>query len=255
MSTRRSTPTGSIAVSATRDLRNLVLDTLGREICAGGIAVDETFTTESIEARFQVSRPVVREALHALEALGLVEAKRRIGMRVLPATRWNAYDLQVIRWRLAGPSRLAQLRSLTELRRAIEPEAARLAAIRAPLNEAGELVGLAGRLWAAGKQGAAADFLRLDLQFHQMILRLSGNEMFEQLHHLVEEVLRSRTNYNLMPQYPATVALQMHIDIATAVQTGDAEKAARSMVAITDRALNEMSMLWAQEPAAVEDAE
>lgn len=235
------------AHTPTRDLRDLVLDTLGREIAAGGIAAGATFTTESIEDRFHVSRPVVREALRALEALGLVEAKRRVGVRVMPATHWNAYDLQVIRWRLAGPSRVAQLRSLTELRGAIEPAAARLAAIRVPLNEAGELVGLAGRLWAAGKQGDQDEFLRLDLQFHQAILRLSGNEMFEQLHHLVEEVLLSRVQYDLMPKYPAIQALQWHVDLATAIQTGNAEKASQSMVSITERALSEMSSIWGRE--------
>lgn len=234
-------------VSATGDLRNFVLDALGREICAGAIAPDSTFTTESIEDRFQVSRPVVREALRGLQTLGLVTPKRRVGMRVLPLPHWNVYDLQVIRWRLAGPSRVAQLRSLTELRGAIEPSAARLAAIRAPLNEASDLVGLAGRLWAAGKQGDSEEFLRLDLQFHQLILKLSGNEMFAQLHHLVEEVLRSRTQYNLMPQFPAAEALQWHVDIATGIQAGNAEKAAQAMIAITERALDEMSSLWDRE--------
>lgn len=233
--------------SATGDLRNFVLDTLGREICAGAIAPESTFTTESIESRFQVSRPVVREALRGLQTLGLITPKRRVGVRILPLTHWNVYDLQVIRWRLAGPSRVAQLRSLTELRGAIEPAAARLAAIRAPLNEASDLVGLAGRLWAAGKQGDSQEFLRLDLQFHQLILKLSGNEMFAQLHHLVEEVLRSRTQYNLMPQFPAAEALQWHVDIATAIQTGNAEKAAQSMIAITERALDEMSTIWDQD--------
>ncbi len=234
-------------VNATGDLRNFVLDTLGREICAGAIAPESTFTTESLESRFQVSRPVVREALRGLQTLGLITPKRRVGVRVLPLIHWNVYDLQVIRWRLAGPSRVAQLRSLTELRGAIEPAAARLAAIRAPLNEASDLVGLAGRLWAAGKQGDAQEFLRLDLQYHQLILKLSGNEMFAQLHHLVEEVLRSRNQYNLMPQFPAAEALQWHVDIATAIQTGNADKAAQSMVAITERALDEMSTIWDRE--------
>lgn len=237
-------PAPAAPVSAIGDLRNLVLDTLGREICGGVIGPDTTFTTESIESRFQVSRPVVREALRALQALGLIEAKRRVGVRVLPLTAWNVYDLQVIRWRLAGPSRVAQLRSLTELRGAIEPAAARLAAIRAPLNQASDLVGLAGRVWAAGKKGDAPEFLRLDLQFHRLILELSGNEMFAQLHHLVEEVLRSRTQYNLMPQFPAAEALQWHVDIATAIQTGNADKAGQSMIAITQRALAEMSSIW-----------
>lgn len=226
------------------DLRNLVLDTLGREICAGAVAPDSTFTIESIESRFQVSRPVVREALRALEALGLVTPKRRIGVRVLPLADWNVYDLQVIRWRLAGPSRVAQLRSLTELRGAIEPAAARLAATRAHLDQASELVGLAGRMWGAGKTGDLPEFVRLDLQFHRLVLEMSGNEMFAQLHHLVDEVLRGRSQYNLMPQFPAAEALEWHVDIATAIQTGNADRASQSMIKITQRALAEMSSIW-----------
>jgi hypothetical protein len=50
-----------------------------------------------------------------------------------------------------------------------------------------------------------------------------------------------------MPQYPAPEALQMHVDIATAIQTGNAEKAAASMVSIMDRTLEEMSSIWEQE--------
>lgn len=234
-------------LAPTGDLRNLVLDTLGREICAGAIGPESTFTTESIEDRFQVSRPVVREALRALEALGLVVSKRRVGVRVQPLTHWNVYDLQVIRWRLAGPSRVAQLRSLTELRGAIEPAAARLAAQRAPLNQAGELVGLSGRLWAAGREGDTERFLQLDREFHALVLEMSGNEMFAQLHHLVDEVLSGRTHYGLMPQYPAHEALQMHVDIATAIQAGNADKAAASMIAIMERTMNEMSSIWEQQ--------
>lgn len=236
-----------VPLAVTGDLRNLVLDTLGREICSGVIGPDSTFTTESVEARFQVSRPVVREALRALEALGLVTSKRRVGVRVQPLTRWNVYDLQVIRWRLAGPSRVAQLRSLTELRGAIEPAAARLAAMRAPLNQASELVGLSGRLWAAGREGDTERFLQLDREFHALVLEMSGNEMFAQLHHLVDEVLSGRTHYGLMPQYPAHEALQMHVDIATAIQAGNAEKAASAMIAIMERTMNEMRSIWEQQ--------
>lgn len=242
--TRQADTSPPSAMAPTGDLRNLVLHTLGREICSGMIGPDETFTTESIESRFQVSRPVVREALRALQAMGLVTPKRRVGVRVLPLTDWNMYDLQVIRWRMAGPGRVAQLRSLTELRGAIEPAAARLAAIRAPLNQASELVGLAGRIWAAGHEGDTDEFLRLDLQFHRLVLEMSGNEMFAQLHHLVEEVLLGRTQHNLMPRFPSPEALQWHIDIATAIQTGNADRAAQRTIAITERALAEMSSIW-----------
>lgn len=226
------------------DLREHVIDALGREICGNAIPPRTIFTTESIEDRFQVSRPVAREALRGLEALGLLTPKRRVGMTVLPLTSWNVYDLQVIRWRLAGASRVAQLRSLTELRSAIEPTAARMAAIRAPLGEASELVGIAGHLWQAGKEGAAEEFLRVDAVFHGLVLKMSGNEMFAKLHHLVEEVLVGRTQYGLMPKYPAQEALQLHMDIAVAIQTANPDKAASAMLAIMERTLNEMSSIW-----------
>jgi DNA-binding FadR family transcriptional regulator len=234
---------------AAGDLRNLVLDTLGREICAGTTKAGATFTTESLEERFQVSRSVVREALHALESMGLVVSKRRIGVRVQPSTQWNVYDLQIIRWRLAGPDRAAQLRSLTELRAAIEPAAARLAAHRAPLSGASDLVGLAGRLWAAGREGDSTAFLQLDMQFHALVLDMGGNEMFSTLHDLVDEVLSGRTQYGLMPRFPAPEALQLHVDTATAIQAGNADAAAAAMVAIMDRTLDEMGSIWALEGA------
>ena len=233
--------------AARGDLRNLVLDALGRDICAGVIDSGSVFTTESLESRFDVSRPVVREALHALEARGLVTSKRRVGVRVLPPASWNVYDLQVIRWRLAGPGRVAQLRSLTELRNAIEPAAARLAATRASLNQASDLVGLAGRMWAAGREGDTEGFLKLDLEFHALVLEMSGNEMFAKLHHLVDEVLSGRSHYGLMPQFPAPEALQLHVDIATSIQAGDAERAASAMMAIMARAMDEMSSIWEQQ--------
>lgn len=227
-------------------LREQVIDALGREICDGFIAPGAIFATDTVESRFQVSRPVAREALRGLEALGLLRPKRRVGMTVLPMTSWNVYDLQVIRWRLAGRSRVAQLRSLTELRRAIEPNAARLAAVRSPLGQASELVGIAGRLWQAGKEGKAEEFLKIDLAFHTLILEMSGNEMFAKLHHLVDEVLVGRTQYGLMPRFPASEALQLHTDIAVAIQAGNADKAAASMLAIMERTLSEMASIWEQ---------
>jgi len=232
------------------DLREQVLDTLGREICDTTIAPGAVFTTKSLESRFQVSRPVVREALRALEALGMISPKRRVGMTVSPFSSWNVFDSRVIRWRLAGSNRVSQLRSLMEIRQAIEPAAARMAAVRAPLLQSSELVGLAGNLWRAGREGNAEEFLRLDTKFHTLVLVMSGNEMFAKLHHLIDEVLTGRFQYNLMPQYPAPEALQLHVEIAVAIQAGNADKARDSMVAIMEHTMLEMSSIWEQNPTA-----
>lgn len=199
---------------------------------------------ESIERRFKVSRPVVREALRGLEAMGLVRSKRRVGVTVQPLPNWNVFDTQVIRWRLAGANRVPQLRTLTELRSVVEPAAARMAAARSTLAQASRLVALSGQMWHAGSEGDRPKFLRLDISFHRLVLEMSGNEMFAQMHHFVDEVLTGRMQYGLMPKHPTPAALQLHVDIATSIQSGDAERAATCMLGVMDGSMREMSSIW-----------
>jgi len=227
-----------------------VLDLLGLAICAGDLETGSVVRIEQLQERYGVSRSVVREAIRVLASMGLVASRRRVGVQVLPATTWNLYDPQVIRWRLASPARGAQLQSLTELRTAIEPEAARLAALRAPLDNASELMGLAGKLWAAGQANDAEGFLILDIQFHRLVLSSSGNEMFAKLSTLVEAVLTGRTQYGLMPRHPHEEALQLHVDVASAIQRGNGDDAYAAMVGIMARTFNEMSSIWDKDSTA-----
>jgi DNA-binding FadR family transcriptional regulator len=221
-----------------------VLDLLGLAICSGQLASGSVVRIEEFEERYKVSRSVVREAIRVLASMGMVASRRRVGVQVLPASEWNLYDPQVIRWRLASPGRIAQLRSLTELRTAVEPEAARLAALRAPLSNASELMGLAGKLWEAGQSDDPNDFLAVDIEFHRLVLSSSGNEMFAKLNTLVAEVLTGRTNYGLMPSHPHNEALQLHVDVASAIQRGNPDDAHDAMLNIMQRAFREMSSLW-----------
>jgi len=234
-------PEGRIVLTG---LHARVLDLLGLAICAGDLASDSVVRIDQLEERHGVSRSVVREAIRVLASMGLVASRRRVGVQILPATEWNLYDPQVIRWRLASPARIAQLRSLTELRTAVEPEAARLAALRAPLADASELMGLAGKLWAAGQANDAETFLMLDIRFHRLVLSSSGNEMFAKLNTLVEAVLTGRTRHGLMPRHPHEEALQLHVDVASAIQRGNADEAHAAMLAIMERTFNEMSSIW-----------
>lgn len=251
-STKHPALHGSVAprTSNTTGLHSQVLDELGQAICEGRLPAGTTITTEELENRYQVSRSVIRESLRTLEAMGMIESKRRVGNRILPMSRWNVYDLSVLRWRLAGQGRVAQLRSLTRLRSAIEPEAAILAAENSSPEQAGELMGLAGRLWAAGRSGDQEEFLRLDIEFHSLVMSMGGNEMFARLNNLVSEGLTGRTQYGLMPKYPHDEALQLHVDVAGAIQSGNAELAGRAMRGIMSRTSTEMAESWATEPEA-----
>lgn len=117
-------PLGSAPTPA-KPLLDSVLDELGQDIISGKVAVGDTFKLMDIGERFGISRTVAREAMRALEQLGLVASSRRIGITVLPQEEWAVFDKSIIRWRLNDEGqREGQLQSLTELRIAIEPIAA-----------------------------------------------------------------------------------------------------------------------------------
>ncbi len=227
-----------------------LLDNLGTAICGGELTAGTVLFIEDLAAHHAVSRSVVREALRVLSSMGLVESRRRIGTVIQDASGWNVYDPLVIRWRLAGAGRIAQLRSITELRSAVEPQAAGLAAQRAEPRAASELVGLAARMWEAGRAGEMDLFLTLDIDFHRRVLAASGNEMFEHLHQPIAEVLTGRHAYGLMPHHPHVDALQLHADVAQSIQRGDVDKARDAMVRIMERTMNETKALWEEQAGA-----
>lgn len=208
-------------------LAESVLDRIGQEIVGGDIEPGEAFTLQDLTQRFQVSRTVARETMRSLEDLHLVEARPRIGIRVLPRTRWNVFSPKVIAWQLGSRQREAQLRTLTELRAAIEPVAAMHAASRASSPQRTRLVELAERLAELGTsgQGGGREFLEADIEFHTLILEASGNEMFAALSESVAEVLVGRTRLGLQPAYPEAEALRRHLALARTIAAEDGEAA------------------------------
>lgn len=237
----------------TPDLHTVLVQNLGLAIAEGTLQVNSVLRLDSLEKEHNVSRSVVREATRVLCSMGMLESRRRLGTVVQPEESWNLYDPQVIRWRLASSKRRDQLQALNELRGAIEPQAARFAARRASLEAGSDLVSLAARLWAAGHGGNQDEFLRLDIEFHAAVLRASGNPMFSQLHNLVKELLTGRAEHGLMPHLPHHEALQLHVDVASAIQRGEAETAHAAMSRIVEQFVEEMAEIWSQHHAPGED--
>ncbi|MEU7999243.1 FadR/GntR family transcriptional regulator [Micromonospora sp. NPDC049060] len=223
-----------------------VLDRLGTAICDGELTPGSVLNIDDLVDRYAVSRSVVREVLRVLASIGFIETRRRVGVMIRPSEHWNVFDPQVIRWRLASAGRIVQLRSITELRTAVEPHAAWLAASRVGHDEASDLVGLAAKMWAAGKAGDEERFLQLDIEFHRRILVASGNEMFVRLQDLIAEVLTGRHQHHLMPHHPHEQALQLHAEVAQAIQRRDGERARQAMVQLMEQAFDEMSSIWEQ---------
>lgn len=172
-----------------RNLTHTMLDRLGREIVTGRYT-GRTFPTEAeLAVEHRVSRSVTREAVKMLTAKGLVSARARKGTMVMPSALWNLFDPDVLRWLLERQFSVGLLREFNQLRIAIEPEAAALAARFGDDEQiAGIDSGLA-RLVAA--EGGDGDTLDADIAFHVAILLASGNPFYVQFCDVVATALQS----------------------------------------------------------------
>jgi DNA-binding FadR family transcriptional regulator len=234
---------GDAPPSAARNLHQGLLDALGVEIVGGESRAGVVMSIDELADAHSVSRSVVREVLRVMASMGLVASTRGVGTVVLPARSWNVFDPQVVRWRLASANRMAQLRSLAELRAAFEPEAAALAAMRADDATVGSLVGLAARLWVAGHTDSS-EFLELDVTFHTLVLEASGNEMFASLAPAVTEILQGRVRHHMTTPLPAEDALERHMALARAIQKREPATARTSAREIVDESTKESRHLW-----------
>ncbi|WP_158885629.1 FCD domain-containing protein [Amycolatopsis anabasis] len=221
-----------------------MLDALGTTIACGDLPPGSVLRLEELQARFGVSRTVAREVVRTLEAMRLTSSRRRVGVTVQDPIEWNHYDPRLIRWQLDGAGRQAALRTLTELRSAVEPSAARFAALRATPEERGQLRALAARLEGTARARDLQTFLSHDIAFHHLVLGASRNPMFAQLSAVVAEVLTGRTGHGLMPDEPQPEAVALHVEVAASIDAGDGDRAERAMRDIVVQARDEMAALF-----------
>ncbi|MGH6862476.1 MAG: FadR/GntR family transcriptional regulator, partial [Phyllobacterium sp.] len=165
-----------------------VMRDLGLKIISGSYPENTILPgdTELLQ-RFGVSRTVLREALKTLAAKGLIQPKAKIGTRVLERSHWNLFDPDILVWHFeAGPS-AHFLSSIVEMRLALEPEAAGLAALRRTDEQLEKLYAWVGKMGEARE--SASDFVYSDLQFHIAIAEASGNPFMRSISALIEVAL------------------------------------------------------------------
>jgi GntR family transcriptional regulator, galactonate operon transcriptional repressor len=157
-------------------LTQQVAQELGQRIVRGGYGPGDALPSEAdLAVELEVSRTVVREALNVLGAKGLIRSRPRVGPVVQPRRSWERLDSDILAWSLHGEQLKVFLDQLTEVRRIIEPDAARLAATRATPDDL-ETIATA----FAGMEAAIADpdkFLEHDLAFHGAIIEAAHNDL------------------------------------------------------------------------------
>jgi DNA-binding FadR family transcriptional regulator len=124
--------TGDVDRSHEGKIHGSVVDAIGRWILGGTYAPNDLLPREDdLAVELGVSRTSIREAVKVLSAKGLLQARRRVGVRVRNRDDWNLLDPQVLSWHPDVGRDEALKTSLIEARRIIEPAAAALAARRA----------------------------------------------------------------------------------------------------------------------------
>ena len=134
--------------------------------------------------------------------------------------------------------------SLDELRIAMEPEGAALAAQRATAEQQAAISAGLERMCAAER--GEDDTLDADLAFHVAVLRASNNPFFTRLRDIVETALRTSIRFtNRISGRSASIA--EHTAVRDAILAGDAEAARAAMRVLIVNVLTLIDQVEAKE--------
>jgi DNA-binding FadR family transcriptional regulator len=237
--------------SKVRSSHDIIARTIGKEILAGIYAPGANLPQEAVlMKRFGVSRTVLREVMKTLSAKGLVVLKTRVGTRVLNSSSWNLFDAELLAWRVEMGLDEEFRRSLTEIRLAVEPSAADLAASRRTKTHLTQLRDCVRRM--AASIGDRDKFAEADLEFHQLIGVASGNPMMRSLAAVIEAALFASFSQNTPVEDPGDLedTAASHGAVIDAIEGGDAARARAAMVGVINLGQARIAARMGQKTAA-----
>jgi len=176
-------------------------------ICDGRLAPGTRLTQDELADRLHVSRQPVAQAVSVLKSQGFLRERGRRGVIIPPLER-------------------EFFRAVYQLREALDPMAARLAAQRCSRPDAAEGRKLltAGRL--AVRNGRTDRLIHTDAEFHAWIYRLSANSLLLETMELYWKHLRRAMHGVLRRRSTRSRVWDEHQAILSAVVAGDASAAA-----------------------------
>jgi DNA-binding FadR family transcriptional regulator/acetyl esterase/lipase len=134
---------------------------------------------EKASASFGVSRSAYREAMRTLAAKGLVVALPKVGTRIAPRGSWQLLDPDILAWHFEAEPSESFVRDLFELRNAVQPTAAILAAQRRDDQDVSLLADALARMARSGPNSGG--WLSAIVNFHQRVLLATKNEAIASL--------------------------------------------------------------------------
>jgi DNA-binding FadR family transcriptional regulator len=171
-----------------------------------------------------------------LTAKGLLGSRPRLGTWVQPEEKWNLLDPDVLGWLLERKFSPALLIEFTEIRLAVEPGAAALAA------RVGDPAGKTAIREAIERMQAADrgddDPLDSDIAFHVAVLRASRNRFYAQLTGFTATALRFSIRTTNRYKGVQLASIADHKKVADAIIAGKPAAAGEAMRKLIQEALD-----------------
>lgn len=206
---------GTVAASQKRTLADAAYTQLKAHIIQGELAPGAKVSIDGLARRLEFSQTPIREALARLESEGLLARRPLSGYTVTPLLT------------------AAELADLYEIRRLLEPFAARRAAERDPLADA-EAARLADAARMPTPTVGRLAFTEADARFHDAVAHLSGSAQ------LSNAIRRLDAHMHLYRAYIEPGAIEEtegeHRAIAEAIARHDPTEAAAAMRRHLERA-------------------
>lgn len=218
------------SASIRKPLSARVEDALRQQIDAGYYAPGDKLPTEpALIDKFGVSRTVVREAIAALRADGLVESRHGSGVFVIGPRQVDPG----LRLFTEETNKISDIIEELELRIGIEVEAAGLAAVRSSPAQEAEIQAEVERFSRLVAEGGPTD--EADFQFHMAIARATNNTRFRTFLEHVGRRMIPRVKFRTvmggvdpLPNRDAPI-LDEHREIAEAILARDPDRAREAM--------------------------
>lgn len=200
-----------IQLDSCKSLRKLVSEKLREAIQSSVLKPGQRLMEIQLAEALGVSRTPVREAMRELEMEGFVIMIPRRGTYVS--------DLS-----------LKDITQVFEIRTVMEELAASLAAVRITEEELAELERILVRISGYIRANNQADFLKADVQFHQILYEASRNKwLIEIINNLQDHLMRFRS---ISTRYPGRLAQtwEEHRQLVEAIASHNVEKAKKVAV-------------------------
>ena len=214
-------------------LREQVLHAIGIRIISGELQPGDVLPKEdTLSKEYGVSRTVIREAVKGLASRGLVESRPKVGTIIKPRSDWQMLDPAVLEWVAASEQNGEFMYHLAEVRTAIEPATAELAARHATPEDIARMREAYARLEESIEDEDA--WAVADLEYHEAIVAAAHNEFLAYIIRALRRPLQSKRRINIALvdlldenmvadpySSPQDEVLSRHREVLDAIEAGD----------------------------------